>query len=81
MAITQMAATDTGKALPCFDEPELKATFTISILRKNPMISLTNMPLSTSISMYVVLSHPLVLLFWWCGGGVEIGFESGTIIF
>ena len=46
-----MAATDTRKALPCFDEPHLKATFDIRIMRKHPMTALTNMPLATSEDM------------------------------
>ena len=51
LAVTQMAATDTRKALPCFDEPHLKATFDIRIMRKHPMTALTNMPLATSEDM------------------------------
>jgi len=44
MLATQLQATDARKAFPCLDEPLLKATFEVSLWRKEPMVALTNMP-------------------------------------
>ena len=44
MAITQFETTFARDAFPCFDEPHLKANFTLSIGRHRDQVSRSNMP-------------------------------------
>ncbi|XP_054728242.1 aminopeptidase N [Anastrepha obliqua] len=45
MVSTQFSPVDARRAFPCFDRPDLKANFTISIIRDNKLgMALSNMP-------------------------------------
>ncbi|KAI9652074.1 MAG: Aminopeptidase 2 mitochondrial [Alyxoria varia] len=43
MATTQMEATDARRAIPCFDEPALKATFQVTLTADEHLTCLSNM--------------------------------------
>ena len=43
MATTQMEATDARRAFPCFDEPALKAKFTVTLVADKHLTCLSNM--------------------------------------
>lgn len=47
MATTQMEPTDARRAFPCFDEPALKAKFTVTLIADKSLTCLSNMDVKT----------------------------------
>ncbi|XP_078069462.1 glutamyl aminopeptidase isoform X2 [Mustelus asterias] len=51
IAATDHEPTDARKSFPCFDEPNKKATYTISIIYNEPYQVLSNMPAELTVSL------------------------------
>lgn len=50
MATTQFEATDARAAFPCFDEPEFKSKFIVTLVHQKDYKALSNMPVAKVIS-------------------------------
>lgn len=47
MACTQFQACDARRAFPCWDEPAIKATFTVTLCVSPEFTAISNMPVET----------------------------------
>ncbi|KAF1836744.1 hypothetical protein BDW02DRAFT_566686 [Decorospora gaudefroyi] len=57
MATTQMEPTDARRAFPCFDEPALKAKFTVTLVADAHMTCLSNMDVASEKEVHSNISH------------------------
>ncbi|KAG7172393.1 Aminopeptidase N-like 8 [Homarus americanus] len=51
LVTTLLQATHARKAFPCFDEPDLKATFKLRVARQSNMTAISNMPIRRTVPM------------------------------
>ncbi|XP_076056130.1 endoplasmic reticulum aminopeptidase 1-like [Oratosquilla oratoria] len=51
IAATHFEPTSARSAFPCFDEPHMKARFKLSVIREPHQLTLSNMPLASSIAV------------------------------
>ena len=52
MFSTQMEPTDTRRVFPCFREPALKATFTVTLVANKGLTCLSNMDVASEVDIF-----------------------------
>jgi aminopeptidase 2 len=51
LAVSQMEPTDARRAFPCFDEPALKAEFTVTLIAEKKLTCLSNMDIASEVDV------------------------------
>ena len=63
MAVTQFEATDARRALPCWDEPAIKATFNVTLITESHLTAVSNMPVVIKRTVAVSVLHVINCMF------------------
>ncbi len=84
LATTQFEAADARRAFPCWDKPEAKATFEISIIADNKFTAISNMPVKSkkktgNKTLYKFAKTPVVSTYLIYLGVGEFEYLNGKI--